>query len=300
MAIFTEIWAADIKEKLFPSNTFLGQCIREDVLVKNNRVHHSESGDLPEVTIGQTLLPAAITKRTDIDLSYDVLPFRSKPERIERVEEIETNYSIRQLTLRNHVNQINRKMADFFPYAWAPNITANIKETTGNARIGSAPGATGQRKALKKEDILEVKLQMDSNDVPLVNRFILMPPQMLTDLLKDPQVLSKDYVETPNLVTGSVGRLYGFEIYVRSLVGRYGADSTDAKAVDATNEATDEAFALVWQKEQVRAALGDIKIFANENEPTLYGSYFSTESRAGGNRSFTDFTGVYSIREVTA
>lgn len=300
MSIFTEVWSKEIKEQLFPTNTFIGQCVREDELVSNKRVHHAEAGELPEVTIGAITLPATITKREDIDLSYEVVPFRTKPTRIENIEEIEVNYNLRQSVINGHTRQLNRKMMDYFPYLWAPNVAANILDTSGANRQASGPGVTGERKAFTKNDILEIKTQMDATDIPMEGRFILLTPQMLADLLRDPQLLSSDYIQTPNLVTGSVGRIFGFEIYMRSFVGRYAAGSTDPKAIGAANAADDNAFALAWQRDQVRAALGTTKIFYNDDEPTLYGSVFSTESRAGGNRGFENWDGVYAIREKAA
>lgn len=296
--IFTEVWAADIADQLFPTNSFITRSVDESALVNNQIVHHAEAGALPEVTIGAISLPAPITKRTDVDLSYNVVPFRSMPTRIERIEEIETSYALRQSVLSGHTRQLNRKMMDYFPYIWAPNIASNILETTGDARVASGAGQTGQRKAFGKKDILEIKTQMDASDVPMEGRCVLLTPRMLQDLLSDPQLLSKDYVDTPNLMTGSVGRIFGFEIYMRSFVGRYGATGTQAKSVGAANSPDDRSFALLWQEDHVCRALGTVMPFYDENNPTLFGSVFSSESRAGGNRKYTNYDGVYTVVEA--
>jgi hypothetical protein len=50
----------------------------------------------------------------------------------------------------------------------------------------------------------------------------------------------------------------------------------------------------------VRRALGAIKVYANENDPTLYGSAFSTMARAGGRKAYSDETGVVAIVEAAA
>jgi len=299
MAIQKEIWVAEIAANLFKDNTFLRRSRNDDAFVEGKVVHLPQSGALPAVVRDRSSFPATITERTDTEVTYNLHSFSSDPTLIRDMDEIEVSYEKRQNVLDEHIGTLTDSIATYMAYAWAPNVAANIVRTTGAARPASAPGATGNRKKLTKADILSAKILMDKMDVPQSGRYLLLNAEMLGDLLEDTTLLSRDFVQTPNLELGTIGRLLGFEVYVRSHVGRYAAGSNTPKDPDAANAATDEAFALAWHERFVRAARGEIKVFADEDVPQYYGSIFSAEVRAGGTAWYTDKRGVVAIIEDT-
>lgn len=299
MAIVTEIWASDIAAQLFRDNTFLRRSKNDDAFVDNRTVHLPQSGAKPNVERARAILPAVITQRTDTIVDYDLIEFTSDPTLITDIDEIEVSYDKRASVLGDHSMQINDSIADYLAYAWAPSLASNIISTTGStSRAASAPGATGTRKILTKADVLSAKVFMDRNDIPLDGRFLLLNADMYNDLLQDSTLLNRDYMTTPNLETGSVGRLFGFEIYVRSLVGRYGTGSVTPKDPTAANATTDNAYGLAWQQNFVRAAKGGVKVYADENKPEYYGSIFSAMSRAGGSKAYSNQRGVCALVEA--
>jgi len=59
--------------------------------------------------------------------------------------------------------------------------------------------------------------------------------------------------------------------------------------------ATSNVAALCWQKDSVALALGDIKPFQDDNNPSYYGDIFSAAVKAGGRCRRQDWAGVIAI-----
>lgn len=298
MALQTEIWVGDLAENLFPDNSFMRRSQNDDIFVENKVVHLPQSGTVPNVVRNRSTLPAVITERADADETYSMSEFTSDPSLIRDIDAIEVSYPKRQSVLYNHQMQLDRKMADYIAYIWGVSQAAQIVATTGDDRtVGIASGATGTRKKITKADILKAKAIMDRMDVPSEGRYLLLPSDMYNDLLEDMDLLSSRYMPQGNLQTGTVDKLYGFEIYTRSQVGRYNLNNVNPKDPDASDAANDNAYAIAWHPMFVRAALGGVKVYADEDKPEYYGSVFSTMARAGGHHTYTNQRGVVSIAE---
>lgn len=299
--ILTEVWADDIAANLFPDNSFMARAIADDEWVNNRTVNRPQSGTAPNVVRNRTVFPAPAVQRNDTNASYDISEFTSDPTIIRDIEEIETSYAKRQSVLRDHNKQLNRQVANYLATIWCPTAAvapAQIISTTGTARTGAAPGATGTRKALTKAEILKLKAIFDAQEIPQQGRYLLLDSAMYNDLFFDSQILSREFMETPNLEKGTIGNLLGFNLYMRSSVGRMATGNALAKDPSAANTATDNAYALAWQEDFVTRALGDIKIYANEDDPSYYGSVFSAMVRAGGNKYYAAQLGIGALVEV--
>lgn len=298
MPIETQVWTADLAANLFPDNTFLARSINDDRYVENAQVNLPQSGAVPEVEKNRSVFPAVSVERADTTADYPVDHFSSTPTRVRRNVEIEVSFQLRADVLRDHQEEIFRQCAEDIIYQWSADSASNIIYTTGDDRETILPGATGLRKALTLADIRRAKVLFDANDIPMQGRFLALTAQQQLDLLADPTMTSKDYVETPNLITGSIARVLGFEVYTRSTVARF--DSAGVKKdPSAVAAATDVAAALMWHQNFVRRAKSDVHVFAKENDPNNYGSVFSAEARSGGRKRYTNGRGVVSILEAT-
>jgi hypothetical protein len=311
MALQTEIWVADIKEKLFPANSFMAQAMDDSMFVENLNVNLANAGALPLVQRNRAVIPATVTQRADVDIFYRVHEFTSDPTVIRDVEDIETAFDKRQSVLKGHIDSLNNKMANWLLYSWAPTQAANIQRTTGTTRAAVIPGATGNRKPLLLADIFTAKGIMDDMDVPEEGRMMLMPAYMYNDLLlaEKASLVSLERTGEALIQRGELVNLLGFRIIKRGKnnvlsytnagtpVPRIATNANDAEYSALTSA---NAAVLMWHPDFVRRALGAIKVYANENDPTLYGSAFSTMARAGGRKAYSDETGVVAIVEAAA
>lgn len=298
MALQTEIWIAELAKNIFKNNSFLRRSKNDDSFVENKVVHLPQSGAVPNTKRNRVILPAPIVQRTDVDETYNMVEFTSDPTLITDIDSIEVSYDKRRNVLEEHEMTLNDEIADYVPYQWAPTVAAQVVPTSGSDRPAIAPGATGTRKKFTKADILKAKAILDRQNIPNEGRYLLLSSDMYNDLLTDSELLSREFMATPNLENGTVGKIFGFDIYIRSLVGRYATGNTVVKDPVAADAATDNAYGLAWHSSFVRAALGSIKVYADEDKPEYYGSIFSTMARAGAHKSYTNQRGVVAIAEI--
>jgi len=298
MGISKEIWARDVADKLFPNNSFMAAGISDDVFVENTKVHLPQSGANPTVERNRAVLPATIVQRTDTITDYDLDEFTSDPTLITDIDAIEVSYDKRQSVLRQHIGQINAKLAEWVAYHWGATALANMVRTTGSNRTAFVSGATGNRKLLQLADILNAKRLLDNMNVPMDGRVMVMPGEMYNDLLNIDKILSAEYNQSGRLPEGVVNRVFGFDIFIRSSVISYTNASTPVRrepgAVDLT---TANAGILCFHRDFVRRALGTVKVYSDEDKPEYYGSIFSAMARAGAAKAYSDETGVVAIIE---
>ncbi len=303
MAIQTELWARDIKEKLFPKNSFMNQAINDDAWVDNKTVHLPQAGALPTVVRNRSTLPAAEVQRTDTDATYDLDEYTSTPNVLRDIEEVESNYDKRTSLVSSHAKELNKQAANWMAYHWGPTQSANMIRTSGADEVANVPGATGTRKVLTIEDIIGARAVLDDMDVPEEGRNILMPAHMYNDLLlyNWENLVSLDKSGKARLANGQIMQLFGFTIYTRgkkNLLVYSDAATPTLRTPDAGTLATANAAALIWQKDFVRRALGSVKVYAKYDDPGWYGSIFSALVRAGGRKAYADETGVMAIVEA--
>lgn len=296
MPIQKEIWTADIASNIFPNNSFIVRSKDDSMYADNKRVHLPQSGTTPSVQVNRTAFPATASQRTDIVLDYDLDSYSTDPTHITDVDEVETSYEKRQSVISDHTGEINTAIADWILSKWAPTNATRLVRTSGATRPATAPGATGNRKKMTLEDFLKAKRILDADDVPSEGRVVVIPSELYNDLLSLNAVISADKLGSAALPSGAVGRILGFDIYIRSKVLVF--DATPAIVLpNAAGAAVNNHAALFYHPNFVRRALGPIKLYVDEDNPQFYGDIFSAEVRAGGSKARTDQKGVVVVIE---
>ena len=310
MALQTEVWARDIAANLFPKNTFLARAKDDSMWVENKTVHLPQSGSLPAVSRNRSSYPATISQRTDVEVTYSLYELTSDPTHIPDVDAIEVSYDKRMSVLNEHIEQVRRKAADVLLWQWCPTLAAaagQVIASTGSNRLTNAAGGTGNRKALTRAEVLAAKKLLDIQEIPQEGRVLLLDGAMYADLLADTTITNRDWVTANSLQSGVIAQLFGFDVMIRSRLGRF-SDTTFTSGVltagtvkdpDAANAATDDAFSLAWHPDFVRRALGEVKVYSDVDKPEYYGSVFSTMNRVGGSKSYTDYRGIVALVETT-
>jgi hypothetical protein len=303
MAIQTQIWAMDIAEKLFPEDSFMAQSISDDAWVNNKTVHLPQAGALPTVERNRSSLPATPGQRTDTTGEYDLDEFTSTPTLITDIEEVETSYNKRNSVTNSHSREINKQIANWMAYHWAPTAAAAMIRTSGSDVVSNVEGATGNRKALAIEDIFKAKQLLDDMDVDQNGRNILLPAHMYNKLIETnwKDLLSMDISGQARVQSGSLQAIFGFNIFLRGKknILTYSNAATPVKREPGSNALTTaNAGALVWHPDFVRRAKGGVKVYADYDKPEYYGSTLSAMARAGGRQAYTDGTGVVAIIEA--
>ena len=298
MAVQKEIWLASIVELLFASNSFMSKAFNADeYVVQGKTVHIPQAGAASGVSKNRSSLPATVSKRTDTDVTFVLDEYTTNPVHIPHADTVELSYDKRESVLRQDKLKLLDEVANAFITSWLPTAATSIIKTTGEAVTAHAPSATGLRKAFCKADVLAAMTKFNAANIPQEGRYLLLDAQMYSQLLKDlTQSESMAFLASADAQNGVVGKLYSFNVMLRSTV----AAVTTAGALVTTADATDCCAALAWHEQSVCRALGEVKMFDNEDDPTYYGDIYSFLVRAGGRILRNDNAGVLSIIQDTA
>ncbi|MDR1454104.1 MAG: hypothetical protein LBJ01_00475 [Tannerella sp.] len=297
MAIQKELWMNHIVEGLFADNSFLSKAYSADMFVNAGRtVHIPNAGNPSGVEKNRSTKPASVNTRTDTDLTFDLDEFTTSPIYIPHADTVELSYNKRESILKQDKNRLAEVVSESFLYQWAP---AKLIKTTGGNTAAHVPAGTGNRKALKKTDLLAAMTQFNTDNIPQEGRYVLLDAVMYSQLLEDLTANeSQAFFAAADIKNGVIGKLYSFNIMMRSRALLYATAGTK-KEWTATSVATDCAGALVWHVDSICRALGDVKAFENEGDPTWYGDIYSFLVRAGGRPMRADTKGLLAIVQDT-
>lgn len=299
MALQPEMWQKLIIGNLYKGNEFLTRATNADQYVVGGRaVHIPNAGNPSGVVRNRTTLPATVNRRNDTDVVYLLDEFTSNPVLIPNIDKIQLSYDKMASVISEDMSIIKQVQADWLLYNWSSTGGKQIR-TTGAASATTLAGATGNRKKPAKAELLQAKLIMDRDNVPADGRVALVTPDFLAELLQDKD-LAVNFAQYADLANGVVGRLYGFDIMMRSDVGRFdGAGTPVAKMPDAVSATDDNACAaLCWHPFAVERALGACKMFERLNDPTFYGDIYSMLVMLGGRVRRADNKGIVAIVEA--
>lgn len=303
-----EIWAQYIIDRFWKDNQFMMRAFSDDDKVLAGKVVHiPQPGALPVITKNRNTFPAVAVRRTDTDIVYVLDEYTAAPTHIPDADKYELSYDKIDSIYGDHAGQLVEFVAsDLIVSKWLDESVSNITKlyTTGgktaNTTAASAPAATGNRYACDHTDLKKWQLKFNSTNVPKANRQVLFESNMLdqfTDSLSETQY--RQFSEYYNATEGVIGRLYGFDILERSDVAI--ADAANAiKALGAAGATTDSAVSVVWQKDAVTRALGEVKFFEDLDNPLYFGDLYSSLLRMGGRRRRADNLGVGAMIQGTA
>lgn len=304
MALQQEIWAKDIQENFYQNNEFLQKATDHSMWVNFKTVHIPQAGSAGTVEQNRSLLPAAITSRTDSELTYNLNEYTHEPILITNLEEIQISYNKRSSVLMNITEQLKYVIATQTLYAWAPSGSSRQVRTSGSTSTYNLPHstATGSRKMLTIADLTAAKLILDKDNVPKTGRVLLIPDYMFDiDLLNISGINQAYGFGQPVLPNGVVARILGFDIYTRPDVLVY--DNTGTPVIKAINgdgsltsaATTDNGAAIAYHPSFVAKAMGSIEMFYEEKSPIYYGNILSALIMHGASKMRTDQKGIVSI-----
>lgn len=297
MALNKEIWESAIVEGLFADNSFLARALNHSPFANFKTVHVPNAGSAPAVTKNRSEYPAQAGNRQDYDLTYNLNEFTTEPIHITNIEEVELSYDKRSSILGATQAALKEAVAKDVLKAWVPSGYTLVK-TTGDAVAHHLPSQTGNRKKLTLADIVAVKKEFDKANLPQDGRCFLLDYEMYSELLDAlSAVQSNAFLASADTARGIVGKLYGFDFYMRSEVLRTVAAGT---SLSSGTNATDQAAGIAWSDKFVSVAQGAVEIFAAEKDPTYYGDIISALVRAGGSFMRYDKKGVVILAQDTA
>lgn len=298
MALQVQIWQKDIVENLYPDNGFAVKSVDDSAYVNAKKVHIPNAGKPSAVAVNRTQKPATATERTDNDLEYDIDELTTDPIYIPDADMVELSYDKRQSILANDREELTNVAAQNILYKWADGVKVFIATSGAATKAHTSKDATGNRKKITRADVLALMTKFNQDNVPEQGRYLLLDANMYADLLEDLSESDRaGFFACADAEKGIVGKLYSFNVMQRSQVLRTKGDKSLLKWSES-NSANELAAGLAWQEKCVSRALGQVKMFANQQDALAYGDIYSFLVRTGGSRRRWDSSGVALVVEA--
>ncbi len=320
MAVTPEVWTNYIIGNLFKDNEFILDSIDESQYVIGvGVVHIPQAGSASAVKRNRTQLPATITRRKDIDVTYVLDEFTTDPRFIPNIDKVELSYDKMDSCMQEDMSNLKQITAEAMLYNWRP--TYFIK-TSGAAT--AAHYGTGNRKAVCLADFVAAKETFNRWGIAKADRFACLDVDMKGQLVRELLATSsKDFSVIYNPTTGDIAKLEGFTIRERqsalvasnqtlssvSGTSYFRWTSTDLtytpeqfaeiEAGNSSAASTSAAIALFWHKTMVARAVGVTEMFDDQGNPQYYGDIYSFLQRMGGRTRRGDGKGVLGLIQLT-
>lgn len=320
MAVTPEIWTDYIIQNLFKNNEFLLKSVDESQYVVGGVVVHIPNAGAPSaVKRNRTELPATVTRRQDIDVTYPLDELTTDPRFIPNADVAELSYDKMQSCMMDDMSNIQQVAADTMIYNWRPKYFIKCSATKDAKYLVHG---TGVRTGLAIEDFVKAKTIFNKWNMPKEGRYVILSSEMYKQICDAIMAASNDNLSAVyDSATGQLRKFEGFEIIERSTVleasnsslsavsnTQYykwsgGTDLTLTPEKQAEIEGGGSAsntsclYGLFWQQNAVARALGDTKMYEKQGDPTMYGDIYSFLQRLGGRARRADGKGVLGVMQ---
>lgn len=267
-----QVWINQVMHGFYPDSSFLKYVKDFSALVDNDKINLAEAGVDPVVLINNTTYPIVVKQRSDIALDIELDKFETENTLVRRPEILEYAFDQMESVIMGHRSALRARTAEKAAHAYAPkadSLYTPVIKTTGEA--------FGGRKRLQYADIIELKSRFDQVDIPLENRFLVLSPQHVTDLLKEDIKLFKDLT---NPTSGSLFDFAGFKMLQFSKTPKYEiVDGELSKMPFSTTESSSYFSSFAFHGEEVMKADGSMYMYALKDDPRERGTIIGFDKR---------------------
>lgn len=261
MPLNKEIWVDHIIGNLYGPTSAISRSVDHSEYINNKTVHVPNAGAPAKIGKNVKSLPLSVSSREDIDLIYKINDYKIYPMLVTNLEAVELSYDKRQSILAENKAKLYEETALDIVASWV----ACVKKPVAKAS-----------KTIK-EMIKGAAKQFATDKVPSQGRTLMLTPdnyyKLLDELTEQEQFA---FSASADAAHGVLGKYYGFEILEEYLL---------PNGVEM----------LAWHPLSMSRALGDVHIYANEQDATYYGDILSGDVRAGGHVIRQDCKGVYVV-----
>lgn len=261
VGVYQEIWTGELVKYLRRGleATWLDGIPDNSSIVNNDVIHLVEVGVDPDVLINNTTYPIPLQALGDQDIAIKLDKFQTKVTPVTDDELYAISYDKMARVKESHGNSI--KDAKFAKAAHALCASIHSAKTPVLKTTGARDPETGRLK-MTPGDILRMKRAMDNLGVPSENRRLVLCSDHVNDLLEADQKFKEQYnnIDRNN---GTVGRLYGFDIYEFSNTPLYTTAGVK-KAVGATGGTGEFKCSFAFYTPRVFKATGSTKMYYSE------------------------------------
>lgn len=261
MALNREVWLDQVKEGFYPDDSFLNKATDYSQFVDNNRLHIASAGIDPKVLINNTTYPVSVIGRDDEDNEIRLDKFETENTIVRRPETIEYSYDKLESVIHQHRATLRKGVAMKAAHAFAP-----AQDEANTPLVTTTGEDTNGRKRLRFADILTLKERFDDAEIPLEERYLVLHPKHVSDLLLEDLKLFKDLT---SIKDGEPLKFAGFGCFSFPHMPAYRImDGLLKKVAYGAAKVDSDCFSsIAFYAKEVMKADGDIFMYATENDP---------------------------------
>jgi hypothetical protein len=266
-----EIWVKQLLKNFYPETAFLEYVTKMDSLVENHKINLAEVGVDPNVLIDNTTYPIETAERSDTAIEITLKLFETENTLIRQPEEVERAYDKLESVIYGHKQALQIATAKTAAHAYAPDSHTN--NTPVIVTTGEDNGEGFKR--LTSKDIFLLKRKYDDADIPLEDRYLVLDPSHVEDLLLESMSTFKDVFD---IVDGKPKKFAGFAMLQFSKNPKYNHVTKVKIPFGATGENETRSSFSFYSKEVMRAN-GQVKMYAKEDDPKERATIVGFEKR---------------------
>ncbi len=258
--VLTEVWTGETVKALreFLAGSWLDGIPDQSSIVNNDTIHLVDVGVDPDVLVNNTTYPIPLQALDDKDITVQLDKFQTKVTPVTDDELYALSYDKMARVKESHANAIAD--AKFAKAAHALCAQSHTKTTPVLTTTGAIDPATGRRR-MTMTDLVNLKAAMDRLKVPTTGRRLVLCPDHVNDLLMTEQSFREMF--NINREDGSLGRIYGFDIYTYGSNPVYTTGGVK-KAVGAGQNDGEFQCSFAFYVQRVFKATGSTKMYYSE------------------------------------
>jgi hypothetical protein len=299
MAINKEIWLPSIEGNFYSEWEILSKMAKDDSMyVSNATVHLPNAGANSTVAKNNTSYPVNVEERTDTVNDYDIASYQMAPVRLGAFDVKDLSYDKMISVVQDHTGRLGEYVKfDILTSWYIGKVSGKYVETSGTTtEISDAPGSTAAANVLTLSDVRKAAKILDNQNVPIMDRILLLPSSMYYQLLED--TIDTFSINDNDGLAMFNKTLNNFTVIMQPQVINVTSAGT-LRAYGNTGAITDLQVGLALQKDQVSFARADVKVYDQAGVPGYYGDIVSAETWAGGKYRRGDKKGVVPIIQAT-
>jgi hypothetical protein len=263
VGILVEAWTGQVVEHFTHAQegTFLDGVPDYSQYAENDVIHLSDVSGDPTVLVDNITYPLAIEDLPDGDVAISLSKFETLPTRVTDDELYAASFDKMAVAKTRHGNKLGEAMLDKALHAFAP-----IGDSAETPVIVTTGGADGNRAKCTRENILALKKACDKAKMPKKGRRLVLCNDHINDLLELDQKFKDQY---HNYETGSIGKMYGFDIYEYPECPQFNATTKTKKSFGSIPSAGDFEASIAFYVPRMFKCKGSTKPYISEakNDP---------------------------------
>ena len=264
-----EVWVNQMMENFYPERSFLQKVMDFSEHVNANKLHIPSAGIDPKVLINNNTYPINVVGREDEDCVISLHKFETENTLIRRPEAIEYSYEKVESVIRQHRSTLQAQTARMAVHAFAPSADSKntpVITTTGETYNG--------RRRLTTADILTLKERFDDALIPLEDRYIVLSPKHVSDLLYESLRVFKDIADFKD---GEPFKFAGFGFYSFPYMPTYRGGSK--VAYDEEHQDGDMFASVAFYGRECMKADGELYMYSTIDDPKERGTIIGFDKR---------------------